>query len=85
MKTPTWPPAPCTHNHTQTHVTEVVLYDLQYTTLLTNMHVDPLCFCHRVKEGTSKEMMGIVVSYRVKVKLVVSRGGWVTGQYYFES
>ncbi|XP_018549434.1 arrestin red cell isoform X1 [Lates calcarifer] len=28
-----------------------------------------------VKEGTNKEMMGIVVSYRVKVKLVVSRGG----------
>ncbi|XP_044039445.1 arrestin red cell-like isoform X1 [Siniperca chuatsi] len=28
-----------------------------------------------VKEGTNKEMMGILVSYRVKVKLVVSRGG----------
>ncbi|KAG7496529.1 arrestin red cell-like [Solea senegalensis] len=28
-----------------------------------------------VKEGSNKEMMGIVVSYRVKVKLVVSRGG----------
>ncbi|XP_071334247.1 arrestin, beta 2b [Trachinotus anak] len=28
-----------------------------------------------VKEGTNREMMGIVVSYRVKVKLVVSRGG----------
>ncbi|XP_070786373.1 arrestin, beta 2b isoform X3 [Enoplosus armatus] len=28
-----------------------------------------------VKEGTNKEMMGILVSYRVKVKLVVSLGG----------
>ncbi|XP_061921728.1 arrestin red cell-like isoform X1 [Entelurus aequoreus] len=28
-----------------------------------------------VKEGDSKEMMGILVSYRVKVKLVVSLGG----------
>ncbi|KAI3376698.1 hypothetical protein L3Q82_017128 [Scortum barcoo] len=28
-----------------------------------------------VKEGTNKEMMGIMVSYRVKVKLLVSRGG----------
>ncbi|XP_040886716.1 arrestin, beta 2b [Toxotes jaculatrix] len=28
-----------------------------------------------VKDGTNKEMMGIVVSYTVKVKLVVSRGG----------
>lgn len=31
--------------------------------------------CYRVKEGTNKEMMGILVSYRVKVKLVVSLGG----------
>uniref|UniRef100_A0AAQ4RMD3 Arrestin C-terminal-like domain-containing protein n=1 Tax=Gasterosteus aculeatus aculeatus TaxID=481459 RepID=A0AAQ4RMD3_GASAC len=36
----------------------------------TSLHVS----C-RVKEGTNKEMMGILVSYRVKVKLVVSRGG----------
>ncbi|XP_067379288.1 arrestin, beta 2b isoform X4 [Channa argus] len=28
-----------------------------------------------IKEGTNKEMMGILVSYRVKVKLVVSHGG----------
>ncbi|KAK2852114.1 hypothetical protein Q5P01_008390 [Channa striata] len=28
-----------------------------------------------IKEGTNKEMMGILVSYKVKVKLVVSRGG----------
>lgn len=28
-----------------------------------------------VKEGTSKEVLGITRSYRVKVKLVVSRGG----------
>ncbi|XP_019726806.1 arrestin, beta 2b isoform X1 [Hippocampus comes] len=28
-----------------------------------------------MKEGCDKEMVGIVVSYRVKVKLVVSRGG----------
>ncbi|CAF91762.1 unnamed protein product, partial [Tetraodon nigroviridis] len=30
-----------------------------------------------IKEGASKEMMGILVSYRVKVKLVVSLGGYV--------
>ncbi|KAM9827826.1 arrestin, beta 2b [Neosynchiropus ocellatus] len=28
-----------------------------------------------IKEGSSKEMMGIMVSYKIKVKLVVSRGG----------
>ncbi|XP_066449851.1 beta-arrestin-2 isoform X3 [Eleutherodactylus coqui] len=28
-----------------------------------------------VKEGSSKEVLGILVSYKVKVKLVVSRGG----------
>ncbi|XP_063305719.1 beta-arrestin-2 isoform X3 [Pelobates fuscus] len=28
-----------------------------------------------VKEGASKEVLGILVSYRVKVKLIVSRGG----------
>ena len=28
-----------------------------------------------VKEGANKEVLGILVSYRVKVKLVVSRGG----------
>lgn len=31
-----------------------------------------------VKEGASKEVLGILVSYRVKVKLVVSRGGDVS-------
>ncbi|KAM4676232.1 beta-arrestin-2 isoform 2-T2 [Discoglossus pictus] len=31
-----------------------------------------------VKEGSSKEVLGILVSYRVKVKLVVSRGGDVS-------
>lgn len=30
---------------------------------------------YRVKEGANKEVLGILVSYRVKVKLVVSRGG----------
>lgn len=30
-----------------------------------------------MKEGANKEMMGILVSYRVKVKLVVSLGGYV--------
>uniref|UniRef100_H2ZXX0 Arrestin beta 2 n=1 Tax=Latimeria chalumnae TaxID=7897 RepID=H2ZXX0_LATCH len=30
-----------------------------------------------VKEGANKEVLGILVSYRVKVKLVVSRGGSV--------
>ncbi|XP_049648551.1 beta-arrestin-2 isoform X2 [Accipiter gentilis] len=31
-----------------------------------------------VKEGTNKEVLGILVSYRVKVKLVVARGGDVS-------
>lgn len=31
---------------------------------------------YRIKEGANKEMMGIFVSYRVKVKLVVSLGGY---------
>lgn len=30
---------------------------------------------YSVKEGANKEVLGILVSYRVKVKLVVSRGG----------
>ncbi|XP_025923924.1 beta-arrestin-2-like, partial [Apteryx rowi] len=29
-----------------------------------------------VKEGANKEVLGILVSYRVKVKLVVARGGY---------
>ncbi|XP_037614271.1 arrestin, beta 2b [Sebastes umbrosus] len=33
-----------------------------------------------VKEGTNREMMGILVSYRVKVKLVVSLGGDVAAE-----
>lgn len=32
---------------------------------------------YRVKDVSNKEVLGILVSYRVKVKLVVSRGGWV--------
>lgn len=32
----------------------------------------------RLGEGASKEILGIIVSYKVKVKLVVSRGGSVT-------
>ncbi|XP_065806790.1 arrestin red cell-like isoform X2 [Labrus bergylta] len=32
----------------------------------------------KVKEGANKEAMGILVSYRVKVKLVVSLGGFRT-------
>lgn len=34
-----------------------------------------LNLCCRGKEGSNKEMIGILVSYRVKVKLVVSMGG----------
>lgn len=33
---------------------------------------------NRLGEGASKEILGIIVSYKVKVKLVVSRGGSVT-------
>lgn len=35
----------------------------------------PSLLCCSVKEGANKEVLGILVSYRVKVKLVVSRGG----------
>uniref|UniRef100_A0A3Q2DFG1 Beta-arrestin-1 n=1 Tax=Cyprinodon variegatus TaxID=28743 RepID=A0A3Q2DFG1_CYPVA len=31
-----------------------------------------------LREGANKEILGIIVSYKVKVKLVVSRGGWVS-------
>ncbi|KAM9400915.1 arrestin red cell-like [Salvelinus alpinus] len=34
--------------------------------------------CSRVKDVSNKEVLGILVSYRVKVKLVVSRGGDVS-------
>lgn len=37
----------------------------------------PLTVSCSVKEGTNKEVLGILVSYRVKVKLVVARGGYV--------
>lgn len=30
---------------------------------------------HRLRDGANKEILGIIVSYKVKVKLVVSRGG----------
>uniref|UniRef100_A0A5F9DQ62 Beta-arrestin-1 n=1 Tax=Oryctolagus cuniculus TaxID=9986 RepID=A0A5F9DQ62_RABIT len=30
---------------------------------------------HRMREGANREILGIIVSYKVKVKLVVSRGG----------
>lgn len=29
----------------------------------------------RLREGANREVLGIIVSYKVKVKLVVSRGG----------
>ncbi|NXP80931.1 ARRB1 protein, partial [Ramphastos sulfuratus] len=29
-----------------------------------------------LRDGANKEVLGIIVSYKVKVKLVVSRGGW---------
>lgn len=32
----------------------------------------------RLREGANKEILGIIVSYKVKVKLVVSRGGSVS-------
>lgn len=32
-------------------------------------------FLIRLREGANKEILGIIVSYKVKVKLVVSRGG----------
>lgn len=32
-------------------------------------------FLKRLREGANKEILGIIVSYKVKAKLVVSRGG----------
>lgn len=46
-----------------------------YIYSFSNAGLHVTCVCCRVKEGTNKEMMGILVSYRVKVKLVVSLGG----------
>ena len=49
------------------------LMNISSTFIVSYLCMCPVC-C-RVKEGTNKEMMGILVSYKVKVKLVVSRGG----------
>lgn len=35
----------------------------------------PLCLFPRLRPGMDKEVLGILVSYKVKVNLVVSRGG----------
>lgn len=35
------------------------------------------CVFDRLRDGANKEILGIIVSYKVKVKLVVSRGGSV--------
>lgn len=35
----------------------------------------PLCFFPSLRPGMDKEVLGILVSYKVKVNLVVSRGG----------
>lgn len=68
MKTPTWPHPPC---KTQTHtgVTHRCVFAWSCD------HSAP-CVCFSVKDVTNKEVLGILVSYRVKVKLVVSRGGY---------
>lgn len=34
-------------------------------------------FLHSLRPGMDKEVLGILVSYKVKVNLMVSRGGWV--------
>ena len=74
MKTPTWPPPPCnslTHTHTQC---TGELY--RCVSAVTWRRRSVVCFS--VKDVTNKEVLGILVSYRVKVKLVVSRGGYDT-------
>lgn len=38
-------------------------------------HSAAFCLLYSVKDASNKEVLGILVSYRVKVKLVVSRGG----------
>lgn len=35
----------------------------------------PLCLFPSLRPGMDKEVLGILVSYKVKVNLVVSRGG----------
>ena len=35
----------------------------------------PLCLSPSLRPGMDKEVLGILVSYKVKVNLVVSRGG----------
>lgn len=51
-------------------------YANAYLTQLTKEPQGPasLSPC-RLREGANREILGIIVSYKVKVKLVVSRGG----------
>ncbi len=71
MKTPTWPPQPC--NTRTRRVCRCVLEVCQTVTWPWRC-----LMCFSVKDVTNKEVLGILVSYRVKVKLVVSRGGYNT-------
>lgn len=50
---------------------------------ITNFHSHVMIFrfLNRLREGANKEILGIIVSYKVKVKLVVSRGGYAQTLY----
>ncbi len=61
------------------HIAEVSFVLTLNSSRLKSWLTDSVCvFACSVKDVSNKEVLGVLVSYRVKVKLVVSRGGWVT-------
>uniref|UniRef100_A0A8K9V9Y3 Arrestin C-terminal-like domain-containing protein n=1 Tax=Oncorhynchus mykiss TaxID=8022 RepID=A0A8K9V9Y3_ONCMY len=54
------------------------LSPLALGTTLLFFHLSLFSSVRELKDVSNKEVLGILVSYRVKVKLVVSRGGYVT-------
>ncbi len=64
--------------HCMSHCRSEFCVDLN-SSRLKSWLTDSVCvFACSVKDVSNKEVLGVLVSYRVKVKLVVSRGGWVT-------
>ena len=65
-------------NITVTTATTLMQYKPKHKYTISVQYVtgDELCR-YRLREGANKEILGIIVSYRVKVKLIVSRGGSV--------
>lgn len=68
--------------HEDTNLASSTMWVLRWVRYKSRRHatqwslyaVSGLC---SVKDASNKEVLGVLVSYRVKVKLVVSRGGWV--------